>query len=56
MRSETAEVRRKDKEVMEAQYKEDMATELERITRAIKEEAQVQMQAQLQSIKYVTCT
>lgn len=53
VRAEAIEERRKDRESVEAQFKEAMAAELETITKSIKEEAQLQMQAQLQSMKYV---
>lgn len=52
VRAEVAEERRKDKEVLETHFKEAMAKELEIITKALKEEAHVQMHAQLQSMKY----
>jgi hypothetical protein len=53
VRAEVVNERIKEKECIEAHFKEAMVKELDIITKAIQEEAQTQMHTQLQNMRYV---
>lgn len=51
VRAEFEAARQKEREESECQFKEAMTKEVERVSKAIKEEATSQMQAQLQAMR-----
>jgi hypothetical protein len=54
VRKELEEERRKEQEATEAHFKKAMAIEVEKVVETVREEAKVQLQAHIQSLRYVS--